>query len=97
MKSAIDRASRNVVVTIGNVTVISKAPTRAEVDQNIKKGQLGLRRAVKRLLKPGVNLGPRGTPIYYADPFNPEHLVRETNGSKETGRLTANGRFVLIK
>ena len=81
-------------MTVGNVTVLVKPPSKAEIRRNIKSGQSAMKRGLKVIAKPGVTLEPRTTPIYYADPEHPGKIIRELNGEKVSGTFSINGRFV---
>lgn len=80
-------------VRFGSVTVEAPPPTKAEVRRNVLSGQSALERATSRMLKPGVVLAQNhGVPVYHADPLVPGRLVRELNGTSQSGTFL-NGKF----
>ncbi|MHA4866499.1 hypothetical protein ACXZ1M_02205 [Duganella sp. PWIR1] len=78
-------------VKFGSVT--APAPSEAEVERNILAGQKALGRALRRMLRPGIDLPqPPDIPFFHADPDIPGRIIRKLNGVTESGTIV-NGKF----
>ncbi|MTV36823.1 hypothetical protein [Duganella radicis] len=68
-------------VKFGSVTVTAPAPSAEEVEHNVREGQKALARALRRMLRAGVNLPqPPNVPYFHADPDIPGRIIRKLNG-----------------
>jgi hypothetical protein len=80
-------------VRFGDVEVTGPMPTEEEVRRNVELGSEGLRRALKKLLTPGIRLRARkDVPLFWVDPDNAALFIRELNGRRDKGVLE-NGEF----
>ncbi|RZT09793.1 hypothetical protein SAMN05216319_1764 [Duganella sp. CF402] len=80
-------------VKFGSVTVTAPAPSEAEVERNVLEGQKALGRALRRMLKPGVDIPqPPDIPFFHADPDIPGRIIRKLNGVTESGTIVR-GKF----
>jgi hypothetical protein len=84
-------------IKFGAVTLTAPAPSEAEVQRNILEGQRGLARALRRMLRPGIDLPqPPDVPFFHADPDHPGRIIRKLNGVTESGAIV-NGKFRAAK
>ena len=82
------------VMSFGSVTVRVARPSASDIEKNILSGQSALVRAKGTLAKPGVKIiRSEGKPIYFASPDQPDVFIREMNGVRTYGKLSA-GRFL---
>jgi hypothetical protein len=82
-----------VTVKFGSVTVTAPAPSAKEIQRNVLAGQRGYARALRRMLKPGIDLPqPPNIPFFHADPDIPGRIIRKLNGITESGTIV-NGKF----
>lgn len=80
-------------ITYGAVTINVERATGEQRARNVAQGTEALRRAAKRLAKPGVTLDlPASAPRYRADPEVAGRLVRVLNGKESVGTFV-NGVF----
>lgn len=80
-------------VKFGAVTIAAAKFDQKIAQYNVKKGQLALARAAKRLARPGVSIRvAKDIPLYSVDEAQPNRLVRKLNGKVERGILK-NGQF----
>jgi hypothetical protein len=80
-------------VKFGSVTVTAPAPSEAEVERNILEGQKGYARALRRMLRPGIDIPqPPDVPFFHADPDIPGRIIRKLNGVIESGTIVR-GKF----
>lgn len=80
-------------VKFGSVTVTGPAPSKAEFERNILEGQKAYARALRRMLRPGIDLPqPPDVPYFHADPDIPGRIIRQLNGVTESGTIV-NGKF----
>lgn len=84
-------------VTFGAVTVKIKPPADSVVRRNIEAGQAALRHAKNALITPGVKISrPKGKPLYFGSPDQPDLIIREVDGVRTFGKFTS-GRFRIVK
>ncbi len=79
----------------GDVTITARRPAEAEIRANVEASSAALKRALPRLLDPGVRIyAKKDVPLYWADPDNPEEgFIRKLNGKTERGVLDDDGVF----
>ena len=82
-------------IRFGDVTITAQRPSDAEIRANVEASTAALKRALPRLLHPGVRIYPKkDVPLYWADPDNPnEGFIRKLNGKVERGVLDEDGVF----
>ncbi|MRW90485.1 hypothetical protein GJ699_10855 [Duganella sp. FT80W] len=84
-------------VKFGSVTVTGPAPSAEEVQRNVVEAQKSLARALRRMLRPGIDLPqPPDIPFFHADPDIPGRIIRKLNGVIESGTIV-NGKFRAAK
>jgi len=82
-----------VTVRFGSTSIVINEQKNLNEKRNIKAGQSGLARALKKIIDPGVKIDVvRGVPLFHADPIHPGKIIRELNGKRESGVLV-NGQF----
>jgi hypothetical protein len=83
-------------INFGAVSVKAALPEVGELRRNVTIGQAAMARAMPKLMKPGVafKMGV-STPLFRADPENPDYLIREVNGRVSTGTFV-NGKFKVV-
>jgi hypothetical protein len=85
-------------ITFGDVTITAQRPSEAEIQRNVEASTRALKRALPRLLRPGVRIyAKKDVPLYWADPDNPETgFIRKLNGKLQRGVLDDDGQFKAI-
>ncbi len=92
------RKSAVTTVSFGAVSIKVDVPSLAQVGKNIKSGQQALKRAGKRLAGKGVKLGhPDNIPLFYADPTDPDLIIRVIGKTVVRGKMVRNGVFQPVK
>ena len=85
--------SSGIKVRFGSTSIVVHEKRTSNEKSNIKAGQSGLARALKKIIDPGVKIeAGRGVPLFHADPKHPGKIIRELNGKRESGVLV-NGQF----
>lgn len=83
-------------VTFGSVTVSGVRPPANVVEANVAISSSALKRAVKKIIKPGVALRTKfDVPRFSVSDDDPGVFVRRLNGVEQRGRLV-NGTFEVI-
>ena len=83
-------------IKFGAVTVMIAPPSAAEIESNIREGQSALLRAKQAFIKTGVKISrPKGKPLYFGSPENPEWIIREVDGVRTVGKYVG-GRFRVL-
>jgi hypothetical protein len=84
-------------VKFGSVTVTAPAPSEEEIRHNVLEGQKAYARALRRMLRPGIDLPqPPGIPFFHADPDIPGRIIRKLDGITESGNMVR-GKFRPVK
>jgi hypothetical protein len=95
LSSESDAKTKHARIKFGAVTVDSRTPRKSEIRRNVVVGQLALKRAKSRIIKPGVTIhAGANIPLYHADPEKPGKLIRILNGKQDRG-VFVNGRFIV--
>jgi hypothetical protein len=84
-------------VRFGDVAITAQRPSDADIQRNVEESRKALKRALPRLLRPGVRIYPKkDIPLYWADPDSPDDgLIRKLNGKIERG-VFEDGTFKAI-
>lgn len=73
-------------ISIGALTILVPRPTKAQVDENVRRSTEALGRALSRLTRPGIRLRPkRGVPLFQVDEDDPDILIRDLDGRRQRG------------
>ena len=73
-------------ISIGALTVTVPRPTKAQVQENVRRSTEALGRALVRLTRPGIRLRPkRGIPLFQVDENDPDILIRDLDGKRQRG------------
>ena len=84
-------------VRFGDVTVTAPRPSEAEIKRNVEESTRALKRALPRLVRPGVRIyAKKDVPLFWADPDSPDGFIRKLNGRIERGVLDEDGTFKAI-
>jgi len=84
---------KDIVVSFGTATASGPAPDPEVVARYACESNQGLARALKALAQPGVVLDiPSGVPLFQVSPDDPDLIVREIDGVRETGTFK-DGKF----
>jgi hypothetical protein len=84
-------------VFFGTTSVVVPPLKSSEVKRNIKAGQVGLGRALEKIIDAGIELeATKGVPLFHADPAHPGQIIRELNGKRERG-VFVKGKFKTIE
>jgi hypothetical protein len=85
-------------IRFGDVTITAQRPSEAEIQRNVEASTRALKRALPRLLRPGVRIyAKKDVPLYWADPDSPaEGFIRKLNGKLQRGVLDHDGQFKAI-
>jgi hypothetical protein len=96
-KGKVGKGEVRETVKFGDVTITARRPSDAEIQRNVEASTNALKRALPRLLRPGVRIYPKkDIPLYWVDPDNPdEGLIRKLNGKVQRGVLE-DGTFKAI-
>jgi hypothetical protein len=86
VREKVRRIRKGATVRYGSASMKWGAGQETALVDNILRGQQALKKAKKKVVKPGVALRARkDVPMFFADPSNPKRLIRELNGKRETG------------
>lgn len=88
---------RKATLRFGSVSLEVKVAHAEERARNVELGQTALKKMKRKLVTPGVRLRtPKNVPLFFADPTNPERIIREVDGLREAG-VFENGTFKALK
>jgi len=87
------QVSRDASASFGTATAIGPAPDPEVVARYARESNEGLARALEAISRPGVVLDtPPGVPLFHVSPDDPNLIVRDIDGIRETGTFK-DGKF----
>ncbi len=84
-------------IKFGDVVIKARRPGEADIRRSAEESTAALQRAFDRLRRPGVRIYPKkDVPLYWADPDNPDGIIRKLNGKIQHGVMLEDGQFQAI-